>query len=75
MPDWRWLRQTLLRLRSIFHRDRIESELDEEIRFHIQERTAAEIAAGLSAAEARRVALWAVSSSEKRSAGTHWASH
>src|ERR1700733_1496975 len=66
MPDWRWLRQTFLRLRTIFHRDRVESELDEELQFHIQERTAAEIAKGLSAADAHRIAVLDMGGLEQR---------
>ncbi len=66
MPDSRWLRQIFLRLRTIFHRDRVERELDEELQFHIEQRTAAEIAGGLSAADARRVALLALGGIEQR---------
>ncbi len=66
MPDSRWLRQIFLRLRTIFHRDRVERELDEELQFHIEQRTAAEIAAGLSAADARRAALLALGGIEQR---------
>ena len=66
MPDSRWLRQIFLRLRTIFHRDRVERELDEELQFHIEQRTAAEIAGGMSAADARRVALLALGGIEQR---------
>lgn len=66
MPDWRWLRQTFLRLRTIMHRDRVERELEDELQFHIQERTAAEVARGLSAADARRAAVLAMGGIEQR---------
>ncbi len=45
-----WLRATL-------HRSRIESEMDAELRFHIEQQTAQNIAAGMSPKEARRDAL------------------
>src|SRR5262244_224088 len=38
MPDWRWLRQVILRLRTLFRRDRVERELDEEFQFYIEQR-------------------------------------
>jgi len=43
--------------RSIFLKDRIESELDEEMQFHIDMQTEAHEKAGLSPEEARRKAL------------------
>jgi hypothetical protein len=46
-----------LRLRSIFHRKTVESELDEELRCHIAAQTAFLQKQGLSAAEARSAAL------------------
>ncbi len=38
MPDWRWFRQMTLRLRTLFQRNRIERELEEEFQFHIEQR-------------------------------------
>src|SRR5262245_49783099 len=47
---WQWAR-------SIVFRRRLESGLDEELRFHIDQQTAAFRRAGMSADEARRQAL------------------
>jgi putative ABC transport system permease protein len=47
---WKWIR-------SIARQDRIERGLDEEIRFHIDQQTAKNRRAGMSAAEARRQAF------------------
>jgi hypothetical protein len=66
MPDWRWLRQTILRLRTLFQRDRVEGELEEEFQFHIEQRAALEMARGLSPAEAHSVALRAMDGRELR---------
>jgi hypothetical protein len=33
MPDSRWFRQTILRLRTLFQRNRVERELEEEFNF------------------------------------------
>ena len=60
MPDARWIRQLALRVRTLLLRDRVEQELDEEVRFHVEERIAAEVARGLSPKEARRIALLAM---------------
>ena len=50
------LRQIGARLRRLRHRDRHESDLDEEIRFHLAEEADERAAAGLSADEARAAA-------------------
>lgn len=55
-----------LRLRSIFRRARVEDELDEEFRFHLDQLIAREIAAGKSADEARRAALRAMDGMERQ---------
>src|SRR5262245_50754083 len=60
MPDARWIRQLALRVRTLILRDRVEQELDDEVRFHVEERIAAEVARGLSPQEARRIALLAM---------------
>jgi predicted permease len=41
-------------MRAVFHRDSVEGELAEELRFHIEERTQENIASGMNAAEARQ---------------------
>ena len=49
-------RQAYLRLRSLFRRHRQESELDEEIRFHLANEAGELMAAGMSPEEARAAA-------------------
>jgi hypothetical protein len=60
-----WLSTIRLRLRSLFRRDRVEAELDEELRFHLECRIAQEVAAGKTPAEARRAALLAMDGLEQ----------
>lgn len=47
------------RLRAVFHRARVEQELDDEIRDHIDRRIAADVARGVAPDQARRAALGA----------------
>ena len=49
-------RQLCARLHALWHRNRRESELDEEIRFHLSEEADQRIAEGLSPEQARREA-------------------
>lgn len=49
----RWI----ARMRGLISRRAIEAELDEELRFHVEQETAANQARGMSASEARRAAL------------------
>src|SRR5207302_5911131 len=56
----RWFRQMTLRLRTLFQRDRVERELEEEFQFHIEQRIELEIARGLSPEDARSAALRAM---------------
>ncbi len=53
----RRLNKISLRLRSLFHRRTVDSELDGELRYHIERQIALNIGAGMSSAEARRAAL------------------
>ena len=46
-----------LRLRSVFRRARVEQELDDEIRDHIDRRVAADVARGMTREQARQAAL------------------
>ena len=46
-----------LRLRSLLRRNRVEGELDDEMRFHLEQQIAANIASGMSPGEARYAAL------------------
>ena len=66
MLEWRWLRRLTLRLRTLFQRDWVERELEEEFQFHIEQRTELEIARGLSPEEARYAALRAMDGAEQR---------
>src|SRR5437016_8770231 len=66
MLDCLWFRRLTLWLRSLFHRDRVERELEEEFRFHIAERTELGIGRGLSREEARCAALRAMAGAEQR---------
>jgi putative ABC transport system permease protein len=61
-----WLYVIPLRLRSLFHRDQVERELDEELRFHIERETADNIARGLKPSEARREANRSLTDIESR---------
>ncbi len=53
----RWTQTLGLRLRSLFRPGRVEHELDEEMRFHLEQQIERDIAAGLTPAEARAAAL------------------
>src|SRR5690242_21659060 len=44
-------------LRALFQRNRVERELDEELRYHLEERIQNDIACGVPPAEARAGAL------------------
>ena len=52
-----WLTDTWSRLRSLWHRDALESGLDDEIRFHVDQQTEKNLRAGMTPQEARRQAL------------------
>jgi predicted permease len=66
MADWRWWRRLTLRLRTLFQRNQVERELQEEFDFHIEERIALEIAKGHSPQEARWTALRAMDGVQQR---------
>jgi putative ABC transport system permease protein len=51
-----WLRQLLFRIRDLAHRDKLERELAEELRFHLEMEAADRTARGLNPDEARRAA-------------------
>jgi hypothetical protein len=57
----RWHYSIPLRLRSLFGRQRVERDLDDEVRFYLEEKTADGIMRGLTPEQARREAnsLWA----------------
>jgi len=50
----------VLRLRTLFQRNRVDRELEEEFQFHIEQRIELEIARGLSPEEARSAAMRAM---------------
>src|SRR5580700_4585821 len=66
MLEARCLRQAILRLRTLFQRDRVERELEEEFQFHMDQRIELEIARGLSPEEARLAALRAMDGMQQR---------
>src|SRR4051812_41189479 len=49
----RLLAQVRLRFRSLFHRDRIEDELESELRFHLDQQIEENLASGMTSHEAR----------------------
>jgi predicted permease len=53
----RWLNKLSLRLRSLFKRGRVEQELSDEIRFHLEQLIEEEVARGTTPREARYAAL------------------
>src|SRR5262249_54105039 len=62
----RWWLTAPLRIRSVFRRGRVEDEMDEELRFHIEHRIEEGVARGLTAGEAGAAALRAMGGLEKR---------
>ena len=65
----RWAYTIPLRLRSIFRRSAVESELHEELLFHLEVRAQHEIAAGRTPEEARIIALRAMDGIEQKKGG------
>ena len=61
-----WWYSIPLRMRSIFRRTRVEEELDEEFRFHLDQLIAQEMADGKTSVEARRNALRAMDGIERQ---------
>jgi len=53
----RWMNAIASRLRRLFGRGRLEREFDTELRFHIEQQTAENIAGGMSARDARAAAM------------------
>ncbi len=60
MSPKQWLYILPLRLRSIFHRQQVDSELDEELQYHLDMKIEENLAKGMSRDEARRSALLAL---------------
>jgi predicted permease len=61
-----WLYTIPLRFRSLFRRNQIEKELDEELQFHLEQRIQLEMAAGQTRERARSTALRAMEGIEQR---------
>ena len=60
MIAMRWADVIRLRLRSLFSRNKVEQELDEELTYHLERAIEEGIAAGLTAEDARYAALQSV---------------
>ncbi|MFT5325704.1 MAG: putative ABC transport system permease protein, partial [Planctomycetaceae bacterium] len=65
-----WLQQIIVRLRSIIHREEFETELDDEIRFHIDMQTEQLVESGMSPDAARTEAMRAFGGVEQFKEGT-----
>ena len=52
-----WARQILTRLISLFRKRKLDAELDDELRFHLEMEEQQNIRGGMDPAEARRQAL------------------
>ncbi|UCC85213.1 MAG: ABC transporter permease [Gemmatimonadota bacterium] len=52
-----WFKRLYWRLEVLFRKERAEAELDEEIRYHLEREIEANLRAGMSPEEARRVAM------------------
>jgi predicted permease len=66
MRPQRWIYKLPLRIRSLFDRQKVDEELDEELRDHIELKTQQHIASGMVSQEARRAALLEIGGLEKR---------
>jgi hypothetical protein len=61
-----WFYTIPLRVRSLFRRSRVEDELDEELRYHIERQIENNVANGMSEEEARLAALRAMGGLDQR---------
>src|SRR5215510_13041156 len=61
-----WFYTVPLRLRSLFRRSRVEQELNEELRYHVERQIEEQIAKGMTQEEARYAALRAMGGVERR---------
>ena len=53
----RWLYTIPLRLRSLFNRSRVEQELDEELRYHLDRQNQENLARGMAPTQTRYAAV------------------
>jgi predicted permease len=61
----RWIDKMSLRIRSLFSRASVEQELDAELHFHLQQQIEENLAAGMSAEEARYAARRAIGGADQ----------
>jgi putative ABC transport system permease protein len=66
MESQRWFARVTMRLRSLVRGGALDRELDEELQFHVDQLTEANLARGLSPEAARRDALLAIGGMEQR---------
>lgn len=66
MRPERWFYTLPLRLRSLFRRGRVEQELDEELRYHLERQVEENLAQGMASEEARYAALRAIGGIEQQ---------
>jgi predicted permease len=52
-----WTQRVWLKLQTLFGRERVAQQLDEELQFHLDQQTAENVAAGMSEEEARHAAM------------------
>ena len=57
MNAQRWWDVAAMRMRSLVRRERVEGDLDKELRFHLEQQVEENLARGMSPEEARRAAL------------------
>jgi putative ABC transport system permease protein len=62
----RWFYTLPLRLRSLFNRGQVEQELDEDLRYHLEQQIEENLARGMTAGEARYAALRAMGGIEQQ---------
>ena len=62
----RWMLRGWMRLRAFVRGTALDHDLDEELRFHVEQRIAADVARGISPEDARRAALAAFGGIEQR---------
>jgi predicted permease len=56
----RWITKFVLRCRSLLASKRVEAELDDELRFHLEQHVEAQVSRGVTTEEARRRAVIAI---------------
>jgi putative ABC transport system permease protein len=65
MSPANWIYTVRLKLRALFRRKKVEQELDEELRDHLERKIAENIASGMTPQDARRQALLDLGGSEQ----------